>query len=107
MQKDYTLVGLFGMYDSADGSWQLRAGVRNLTDEVYKTDAQESSSVGNIQTAVYGWPRNYYVSARYNFFGFCPDFSTGTETARTAGRLTFNGRVLAIFSNAAGSPGKA
>src|SRR5690625_2505531 len=68
MQKDYTLVGLFGMYDSADGSWQLRAGVRNLTDEVYKTDAQEFSSVGNIQTAFYGWPRNYYVSARYNFF---------------------------------------
>ncbi|MGB8634610.1 MAG: TonB-dependent receptor [Rhodanobacteraceae bacterium] len=68
MQKAYTLTGLFGVFDSADGRWQVRAGVRNLTDETYKTDAQEFSSVGNIQTAYYGWPRNYYVSARYNFF---------------------------------------
>src|SRR5690606_18736528 len=49
MQPSYTLVGLFGVYDSADGKWQLRAGVRNLTDKVYKTDGQEFSSVGNIQ----------------------------------------------------------
>ena len=68
MQKAYTLAGLFGVFDSADGRWQFRAGVRNLTDETYKTDAQEFSSVGNIQTAYYGWPRNYYISARYNFF---------------------------------------
>lgn len=67
VQDAYTLVGLFGVYDSADGHWQLRAGVRNLTDKTYKTDAQEFSSVGNIQTAYYGWPRNYYVSARYSF----------------------------------------
>jgi iron complex outermembrane receptor protein len=67
MQPDYTLVGLFGIFDSADAKWQIRAGVRNLTDKVYKTDGQEFSSVGNIQTAYYGWPRNYYVSARYSF----------------------------------------
>ncbi|MFC4820082.1 TonB-dependent receptor [Dokdonella ginsengisoli] len=67
MQDAYTLVGLFGVYDSADGHWQVRAGVRNLTDKTYKTDGQEFSSVGNIQTAYYGWPRNYYVSARYSF----------------------------------------
>jgi len=66
-QKAYSLVGLFGIYDSADGHWQLRAGVRNLTDKVYKTDGQEFSSVGNIRTAYYGMPRNWYVSARYNF----------------------------------------
>ena len=67
-QDDYTLVGLFGVYDSADSKWQLRAGVRNLTDEVYKVDGQEFSSVGNIQTAYYGWPRHYYASVRYSFF---------------------------------------
>jgi iron complex outermembrane receptor protein len=67
VQDAYTLVGVFGVFDSADGHWQLRAGVRNLTDRTYKTDAQEFSSVGNIQTAYYGWPRNYYLSARYNF----------------------------------------
>ncbi|MEO7199341.1 MAG: TonB-dependent receptor, partial [Dokdonella sp.] len=67
MQKAYTLVGLFGVYDSADGHWQARAGVRNLTDKAYKTDGQEFSSVGNIQTAYYGWPRNWYTSVRYSF----------------------------------------
>ncbi len=67
MQDAYTLVGLYGIYDSADGHWQVRAGVRNLTDKTYKTDGQEFSSVGNIQTAYYGWPRNYYASVRYSF----------------------------------------
>ncbi|HET8897237.1 MAG TPA: TonB-dependent receptor [Rhodanobacteraceae bacterium] len=68
MQKAYTVSGLFGVYDSADGHWQLRAGVRNLGDKLYKTDGQEFSSVANIQTVYYGAPRNYYLSARYNFF---------------------------------------
>ena len=67
MQPGYTVVGLFGVFDSADAKWQVRAGVRNLTDETYKTDGQEFSSVGNIQTAYYGWPRNYYLSLRYSF----------------------------------------
>ncbi len=67
MQKAYTVTGVFGVFDSVDGHWQLRAGVRNLGDKVYKTDGQEFSSVGNIQTAYYGAPRNWYFSARYNF----------------------------------------
>ncbi len=67
MQPSYTLVGLFGVFDSADNHWQVRAGVRNLTDEVYRTDGQEFSSVGNIQTVYYGLPRNYYLSVRYSF----------------------------------------
>lgn len=67
MQDAYTLVGAFAVLDSADGKWQGRIGVRNLTDRTYKTDAQEFSSVGNIQTAYYGQPRNYYLSLRYNF----------------------------------------
>ncbi|HNR91681.1 MAG TPA: TonB-dependent receptor [Dokdonella sp.] len=66
-QDAFGLVGLFGIWDSADYRWQIRAGVRNLTDKLYKTDAQEFSSVGNIQTAYYGMPRNYYITARYNF----------------------------------------
>jgi iron complex outermembrane receptor protein len=67
-QDAYTLVGAYGVFDSADAKWQIRAGVRNLSDEVYKTEGQEFSSVGNIQTAYYGWPRHYYVAARYSFF---------------------------------------
>ena len=66
-QSAYTLYGLFGVWDSPDGSWQVRAGVRNLTDKVYKVDGQEFSSVGNIQSVYYGWPRNYYASLRFNF----------------------------------------
>ena len=66
-QGAYTLVGLFGVWDSPQYSWQARAGVRNLTDENYKTEGQEFASVGNIQTAYYGMPRNWYVSLRYNF----------------------------------------
>ncbi|PZQ14764.1 MAG: TonB-dependent receptor [Rhodanobacter denitrificans] len=66
-QSGFGLAGLFGIWDSPSLKWQVRGGVRNLTDKVYKTDAQEFSSVGNIQTAYYGMPRNYYVTARYSF----------------------------------------
>ncbi|HST46051.1 MAG TPA: TonB-dependent receptor, partial [Luteimonas sp.] len=66
-QDAYTLYGLFGSWDSPQYAWQVRAGVRNLGDEVYKTEGQEFSSVANIQTAFYGMPRNYSLSVRYNF----------------------------------------
>lgn len=66
-QGAYTVYGAFGVWDSPRYTWQVRAGVRNLTDEVYKTEGQEFASVGNIQTAYYGLPRNWYISARYNF----------------------------------------
>ena len=66
-QKAYSVTGLFGIFDSANGQWQVRAGVRNLGDKVYKTDGQEFSSVGNIRTAYYGMPRNWYANVRFNF----------------------------------------
>ncbi|MCX7556847.1 TonB-dependent receptor [Xanthomonadaceae bacterium JHOS43] len=66
-QDAYTLMGLYTVWDSPQYTWQVRAGIRNLTDEVYKIDGQEFASVGNIQTAYYGWRRNWYLSARYNF----------------------------------------
>jgi iron complex outermembrane receptor protein len=34
---------------------------------VYRVDAQEFSSVGNIQTANYGDPRTWSLSLRYSF----------------------------------------
>ena len=39
----------------------------NLTDRVYKTDAQEFSSIGNIRTVYFGAPRTFSVkfTARY------------------------------------------
>ncbi len=66
-QDAYTLLGVYGVWDSPQMAWQVRAGVRNLTDKQYKTEGQEFASVGNIQTAYYGLPRNWYVSVRYNF----------------------------------------
>ncbi|WPU55168.1 TonB-dependent receptor [Stenotrophomonas acidaminiphila] len=66
-QDAYTLLGVYGVWDSPQMAWQVRAGVRNLTDKEYKTEGQEFASVGNIQTAYYGLPRNWYMSLRYNF----------------------------------------
>ena len=66
-QDYYSVVGLFGVWDSPQYKWQVRAGVRNLTDETYMIEGQEFASVGNIQTAYYGLPRNWYVSLRYEF----------------------------------------
>ncbi|TCT25814.1 TonB-dependent receptor [Thermomonas haemolytica] len=66
-QPAYTVVGLYGVWDSPEYKWQVRVGVRNLTDERYMIDGQEFASVANIQTAYYGLPRNWYASVRYNF----------------------------------------
>ncbi|HEY1069816.1 MAG TPA: TonB-dependent receptor [Thermomonas sp.] len=66
-QGYYSVVGVYGVWDSPQYTWQVRAGIRNLTDETYMVEGQEFASVGNIQTAYYGLPRNMYVSVRYNF----------------------------------------
>jgi iron complex outermembrane recepter protein len=66
-QDDYWL------YDASvtwrDESEKFSAAIvgRNLSDEVYRTDAQEFSSVGGIRTAYYGAPRTFslVLSARY------------------------------------------
>ena len=66
-QDYYSVVGMFGVWDSPQYKWQVRAGVRNLTDETFMIEGQEFASVGNIQTAYYGLPRNWYMSVRYEF----------------------------------------
>ncbi len=73
-------VRLPGMWDGRHWLWDARvvwesadrrfsAGVygQNLTDELYKTDAQEFSSVGGIRTAYYGAPKTFTLrlSAKY------------------------------------------
>lgn len=52
--------------DSAD-RYSVGLYGQNLADEVYKTDAQEFSSIGNIRTAYYGAPRTWMikVTAKY------------------------------------------
>jgi len=47
----------------------VSAGIygKNLGDEVYKTDAQEFSSVGGIRTAYYGNPRTWVFTVTYKY----------------------------------------
>ncbi|MFZ4607041.1 MAG: TonB-dependent receptor [Caulobacter sp.] len=55
------------VWDSADRRFSAGLYGQNLTDELYKTDAQEFSSVGGIRTAYYGAPQTWTlrVSAKY------------------------------------------
>ena len=66
-EDGYWVANAFVQYDAAGGLWYLRGGVKNLFDEQYKTDAQEFSSVGNIQTAYYGDPRTWNITAGFRF----------------------------------------
>jgi iron complex outermembrane receptor protein len=58
-QDDYWVYDASLLWTLADGRFSVSLNGRNLSDEVYRTDAQEFSSVGNIRTAYYGAPRTY------------------------------------------------
>jgi len=66
-QDDFWVWDARAVWESEDGRFTVGVFGRNLGDEVYKTDAQEFSSVGGIQTAYYGAPRTFTVqlTARY------------------------------------------
>ncbi len=66
-QDGYWLFNAYATYDFANPAWSVSVGGKNLGDEVYKVDAQEFSSVGNIQTAYYGDPRTWYAALNYRF----------------------------------------
>ena len=66
-QGGFSLFNALATWQSQSQTWRASAGIRNLTDEVYKTDAQEFSSVGNIQTAYYGDPRTWQLTVGYSF----------------------------------------
>jgi len=65
-EDGYWLANAYVQYDNP-GGWYLRGGVKNVFDTLYKTDAQEFSSVGNIQTVYYGDPRTWQVTAGFRF----------------------------------------
>jgi len=67
MEPGYWLVNAYVQYDAPGGKWYVRGGVKNLTKAVYLTDAQEFSSVGNIQTAYYGDPRTWSGTVGFRF----------------------------------------
>ena len=66
-QDAYTLWNALLSWASSSNAWYASAGVKNITDETYKVDAQEFSAVGNIQTAYYGDPRTYQAIVGYRF----------------------------------------
>ncbi len=67
LEPGYTLVNAFVQYDAPGDRYYVRGGVKNLTKAIYMTDAQEFSSVGNIQTAYYGDPRTWTITAGFRF----------------------------------------
>jgi iron complex outermembrane receptor protein len=66
-EDGYMLLNAFVQYDAPGGRYYVRGGVKNLTKELYKTDGQEFSSVGNIQTVYYGDPRTWSLTAGFRF----------------------------------------
>ena len=66
-EQGYWLANAFVQYDAPGGKYYLRGGVKNLGNALYRTDGQEFSSVGNIQTVYYGDPRTWSVTAGFRF----------------------------------------
>ncbi|MDO1557927.1 TonB-dependent receptor [Brevundimonas sp. 2R-24] len=66
-QDAYWLYDAQLVWTSADDHYTLGLYGRNLSDEVYKTDAQEFSTVGGIRTAYYGAPRTWSVTFTARF----------------------------------------
>ena len=66
-QDDYWLYDARVVWADASDRYTVGLYGQNLSDEVYKTDAQEFSSIGSIRTAYYGAPRTWMVklTAKY------------------------------------------
>lgn len=66
-QDDYWLFDARVVWTDPSARHTVGLYGQNLSDEVYKTDAQEFSSVGGIRTAYYGAPRTWMVkvTAKY------------------------------------------
>jgi iron complex outermembrane receptor protein len=66
-QDDYWLYDASVAWRDPSEHFSVAVVGRNLTDEAYRTDGQEFSSVGGIQTVYYGAPRtvSLVLTARY------------------------------------------
>jgi iron complex outermembrane receptor protein len=64
-EPGYTILNAYVRYDAP--KWYVMGQVRNATNAVYKTDAQEFSSVSNIQTAYWGDPRTFLGTIGFRF----------------------------------------
>ena len=66
-EDGYFLGNIYVQADFANGAYYVRGAVKNVTDTLYRTDGQEFSSVGNIQTVYYGDPRTWNVTVGLRF----------------------------------------
>ena len=64
-EPGYVLGNLYAQVDF--DKFYLRGMVKNVTNSLYRTDGQEFSSVGNIQTVYYGDPRTWNVTIGAKF----------------------------------------
>ena len=62
----YGVLNLRGSLLSSDGSWELAAWSRNVTDEEYEQERFASDIIGQI-VALQGNPRTYGLTLNYNF----------------------------------------
>jgi iron complex outermembrane receptor protein len=66
-EPGYWVANAFVRFDAGGGRWFLQGGVKNLSDARYRTDGQEFSSVGNIQTVYFGDPRTWNATVGFRF----------------------------------------
>lgn len=66
-QEAYWLYDARAVWTDASERYSLGLYGQNLTDETYRTDAQEFSSVGGIRTAYYGAPRTVMLKATVRY----------------------------------------
>jgi iron complex outermembrane receptor protein len=66
-EDGYTLLNAQARWNDADNRLFATIGGKNLLNEIYKTDGQEFSNVGNIQTAYYGDPVTWSLTIGVNF----------------------------------------
>jgi len=66
-QDDYWVFDASLLWTNSDGRYSAGIYGRNLGDEVYRTDGQEFSSVGNIRTVYYGAPRTVSLVGTMRF----------------------------------------
>ncbi len=64
-ENGYWLGNVYAQVDF--DKFYVRGMVKNVADTLYKTDGQEFSSVGNIQTVYYGDPRTWQVTLGVRF----------------------------------------
>lgn len=66
-QDDFWTFNARIAWTSEDQRYTIAVIGKNLTDEVYRVDAQEFSSLGGIRTAYYGAPQTYQINFGVNF----------------------------------------